>query len=222
MSRREQNKLEKKNRILDAAIKVFAETGFSGASMEDIAAEAKLTKPTLYKYFPSKAALFQSMMMVPRDAMMLAFDETSDKGMVDQLHQFAWKYADTILHSDYLSLARLIIGEAHRFPEIGKEYQASGPDKVLDGLMSFMTAQRTAGRLEFDDAELAAEDFWGLILSAPRNRALYIPDTDLGQPIIGRYIDNGLRVFLRAYSTQPEADLERLGQLTKVKTGGCT
>jgi len=210
LSRRAQNKLDRKRRILDAAIKVFAETGFSGASMDAIAAEADLSKPTLYQYFPSKAELFQSMMAAPRDAMMLAFEETLDGGMVEQLHRFAWRYADIVLRPDYLSLARLIIGEAQRFPEIGSDYQSSGPDKVLIGLMQFMAKQRDAGRLEFEDAELAAEDFWGLILSAPRNRALHIPNADLSAETLGRYIYNGLGVFLRAYSTDVDMDLEKL------------
>lgn len=213
MSRREQNKLEKKNRILDAAIRVFAQTGFTGASMDAIAAEAELTKPTLYQYFSSKDALFQGIMIAPRDAIMLAFDAHWDKPMVYQLHRFAWGYADTVLNPNFLALARLIIGEAHRFPDIGKEYQANGPDKVLQGLMGFMEAQRSAGRLRFDDAELAAEDFWGLILSAPRNRALHIPDTDLSHQSVSRYISNGLQVFLRAYSTDPKADLAQLAQI---------
>jgi AcrR family transcriptional regulator len=218
LSRRERNRLERQNRILDAAIKVFAEAGFPGASMEEIARQAGLSKPTLYQYFTSKEALFEAMMAAPREGMMLAFDDAANPDMVAQLLRFAWSYAETVMRPEFLSLARLIIGEAQRFPDVGRDYQASGPDQVLQGLIAFMEAQRNAGRLVFDDAELAAEDFWGLILSAPRNRALHIPDTDVSRASLARYIHNGLRVFLRAYSAQPDQDLARLDRAIVAET----
>jgi TetR/AcrR family transcriptional regulator, mexJK operon transcriptional repressor len=126
---------------------------------------------------------------------------------VVQLHRFAWAYADTVMQPDLLSLARLTIGEVQRFPEIGSAYQAAGPERVLEGLIGYLTAYRDANRLTFDDAELAAEDLWGLILSAPRTQALYKPDFHISRAALARYVHNGLRVFLRAYSTNPAADL---------------
>jgi hypothetical protein len=43
--------------------------------------------------------------------------------------------------------------------------------------MRYLKASAPMGRLDFDDAELAAQDLWGLILSAPRTQALYMPDS---------------------------------------------
>jgi len=195
---------------LKAALHVFSQSGFSGASMDLIAKEAGLSKPTLYQYFDSKDALFKAMMAAPRDAMMLAFQTSADVDMVGQMLRFSWVYAETVMRPDFLSLARLVIAEAHRFPEIGRDYQASGPDKVLAGLMAFLDQQRDLGRLRFDHTDLAAEDFWGLILSGPRNRALHNPDIEISHDMLARSIQNGLAVFLRAYSTNPNADLKRL------------
>jgi TetR/AcrR family transcriptional repressor of mexJK operon len=215
LPRRQQNRLDRERRILDAALKVFAEMGYSGATMEAVAAEAGLTKPTLYSYFPSKESLFQGMMLGKRDRMLDVFEHPSPEGMVQDLHTFAWDYADTVMRPDMLSLARLIIGEVQRFPEIGRAYQASGPDHLLRGIMRYLEGQRDAGRLSFEDAELAAQDLWGLILSAPRTQALYMPDSPPDRATLSRYIDNGLRVFLRAYSTAAMADLAQLEALTR-------
>ena len=247
LPRRQQNRLDREKRILDAALKVFAEMGYSGTTMDAVAAEAGLTKPTLYSYFPSKESLFQAMMLGKRDRMLDVFEHPSPEGMVQDLYTFAWDYADTVmrpdllslarliigevqrfavgrrlarpghaaavLRPDFLSLARLIIGEAQRFPEIGRAYQASGPDHLLRGIMRYLSARRDEGRLEFEDAELAAQDLWGLILSAPRTQALYMPDSPPDRATLARYIDNGLRVFLKAYSTAAEADLQQLNAL---------
>jgi AcrR family transcriptional regulator len=213
LPRRQQNRLNRERAILDAALKVFAAQGYTGASMDAVAAEAGVTKPTLYSYFPSKESLFQAMMLGKRDAMLDVFEHPSDQGMVADLLVFAWAYADTVMRPEMLSLARLIIGEVQRFPEIGRAYQASGPDHLLRGIMRYLDGQRRAGRLAFEDAELAAQDLWGLILSAPRTQALYMPDALPDRATLQRYITNGLRVFLKAYSTHAQPDLQQLEAL---------
>ncbi len=212
--RRQFNRKAKERRILDAALSVFAATGYSGASMDAIAAEARVSKPTLYQYFGSKEQLFAAMMLEKRDEMLGVFDNPSPS-LVRDLVDFAWHYAQTVMRPDLLSLARLIIGEAQRFPQIGRAYQASGPDHMLAGIMDYLTRRRSEGALDFADAELAAQDLWGLILSAPRTQALYIPDAIPDRAALARYINNGLRVFLKAYSAAPEADLAELAALTK-------
>ena len=218
LSRREQNRVERERRFLRAALKVFSETGYSGATMDAVAIEAGLSKPTLYQYFDSKEALFSAMMIGERDYMLEFFQHPSGKGMVADLLGFAWDYADTVLRPDLLSLARLIIGEVQRFPEIGRTYQQSGPDRLLRGIMNYLDGRRAAGELAFEDAELAAQDLWGLILSAPRTKALYIPDESLSRAEIARYVNNGLRVFLKAYSTRPDDDLKTLEALISAKS----
>ena len=203
--------IEKQQRILASALKVFSETGYSAASMDAIALEAEVSKPTLYMYFGSKEQLFESIMVTQRNVMLEPFENPSGD-MVRDLIDFAWHYADVVMRPEFLSLARLVIGEAQRFPAIGRAYQAAGPDKLLNGIISYFEMQRANGNLDFEDGELAAQDFWALILSAPRNQALHIPD-DIPSPAhIRRYLENGLCVFLRAYSTHREKDLGRLAE----------
>ncbi len=213
MTRRAENRAAKEASILTAALKIFAQAGYSGASMEAIATAAGITKPTLYQYFDSKDRLFTAMLLQTRATMLTAFADPGQGNLVAQLHDFAWSYATTVLRPDMLALARLIIGEVQRFPDVGRAYQASGPDQLLAGMMHYLTAQRDAGYLTFDDAELAAQDLWGLILSAPRTQALYLPDAPPTHADLVRYIRNGLRVFLRAYSTNPAADVAALADL---------
>lgn len=219
-SKRQQNRIEKQARILKSALRIFAEKGFVGASMDEIAADAGISKPTLYQYFASKDDLFTAMLSQERDHMLASFEHRGKADMVVELYDFSWHYADIVLRPDMLSLARLIIAEAQRLPEIGRAYQASGPDRVLTGMMDYLTGQREKGRLAFEDAELAAEDLWGLILSAPRNRVLHIPDAMPDRATVERYIRNGLAVFIRAYSTRPAEDLALLQTLAPPPAAG--
>lgn len=213
LTRRQLNRLENEKRILDAALKVFSQSGYSGASMDEVANKSGLSKPTLYQYFDSKEQLFAKMMLQKRDDMLTPFQNRKAGEMVVQLHDFAWLYADTVMQPELLSLARLTIGEVQRFPEIGRAYQAAGPERVLEGMIGYLEAHRAEGRLHFEDAELAAEDLWGLILSAPRTRALYNPDMTFSHEDLSRFVRNGLRVFLLAYSTDPQTDLATLAGL---------
>jgi AcrR family transcriptional regulator len=62
--------------IVDAARGVFARTGYHGASTADIAAAAGCSEPTLYKYFPSKQALFAAVLVDSSLRMRDRFDTT--------------------------------------------------------------------------------------------------------------------------------------------------
>jgi len=210
LPRRELNRRTNQQKLIEAALSVFARMGYADASMDAVAEAAGLSKPTLYKYFDSKQALFTAMMQGRRDDMLMALEVTRAGSMAQQLHSFAWSYARTVMRPDLMSLARLIIAEAHRFPVVGRAYQTSGPDRLLAGMISYLQDQRAAGRLAFEDAELAAQDLWGLILSAPRSRALYEPEWQPDVQTLARYVNNGLRVFLRAYATRPASDLAAL------------
>lgn len=212
-SRREKNRLENRQRALDAALTVFSENGYAAATMDAIAMEAGLTKPTLYQYFNGKQALFQAMMLAPRNNMLMVFDEPLEACHVTQLWRFSWAYADVVMRPEFLSLARLVIGDATRLPDLGQAYQDSGPNRVLEGLTDFMAQLAERKLLNIEDPELAAEDFWGLILSSPRNRALHVPNNIPNIKMLQRYVHNGQKVFLRAYSVAPEQDLAILDRL---------
>lgn len=205
-------KQAKRQRILDAALNVFSQAGFAGTTMDAIALAANVSKPTLYMYFGSKERLFEAIMLSGRDEMLEPFD-LSSADMVADLLAFAWNYAGVVMKPQFLSLARLIIAEAQRFPAIGRAYQAAGPDRVLQGMMTYLELQKISNRLTFEDAELAAQDMWALILSAPRNQALHMPDNIPTHQEIARHVENGLKIFLKAYSTQPKQDIARLHNL---------
>lgn len=59
-SRREREKLIRRQEILEAARMVFASKGFNDTKLEDVAERAEFGKGTLYNYFPNKEALFAS------------------------------------------------------------------------------------------------------------------------------------------------------------------
>lgn len=57
-------------KILSAAVRAFAVDGYDNSSMDRIAARAGVTKPVVYDYFPSKQALFRTVLETIRDGLL--------------------------------------------------------------------------------------------------------------------------------------------------------
>ncbi len=215
---RTQRKAAKRQKMLDAAMTIFARQGYTGASLDAIASEAGVSKPTLYQYFGNKEKLFEAVLQQAADQILMPFTDSAEStSMVADMLNWSRNYANTALSPKILSLGRLVMGEAERFPELGKHYYENGPQQAFNGIMAYLESLADAGRLILEDSELAAHDFWSLILSGPREMCLLMPGLVMRSAEIDRYIHNGLRVFLKAYSADPAVDLETLERLFLVE-----
>jgi AcrR family transcriptional regulator len=67
----------RRQRILEAARLVFARAGFDAASMDDIAFEAGMGKPTLYRYYGGKEKLFDAVFIDALDRLEEALDDAA-------------------------------------------------------------------------------------------------------------------------------------------------
>jgi AcrR family transcriptional regulator len=66
-----------RQRILDVAAKLFAQRGFSGTSIRDIAAELDIANPSIYHHFKSKEEILEQLLIEPQQRMALVMNETS-------------------------------------------------------------------------------------------------------------------------------------------------
>ncbi len=101
--RREREKLRRKNEIIDAAERVFFSKGLDQSTMDDVAAEAELSKGTLYLYFKSKEELylavnergFQILQKLFADAITKERNGLEKVRAIGQAYfEYAQKYAD--------------------------------------------------------------------------------------------------------------------------------
>jgi AcrR family transcriptional regulator len=70
-----QNATPTRQRILDAAAKLFAERGFSSTSIRDIAAELDIANPSIYHHFRSKEEILEELLAIPRQQLATVIDE---------------------------------------------------------------------------------------------------------------------------------------------------
>lgn len=150
--------------ILDGAVRVFLRSGYGGTSMDRVAAEAGVSKQTIYSHFQDKDGLFTAMM---EHMTIRRFDGLFDAAHLpgepaDLMRQFAATFLHKLVDRDYIALLRLMIAESERFPELAKLY---GRTVIQQGRTLVSTYFRAHPELGFADPEAIAHIFVGSMVS---------------------------------------------------------
>lgn len=149
------------DKVLEGARLVFLRDGFEGASVDDIAREAGVSKATLYNYFPDKRVLFVE--VATRECRRQA-DEA--EALVDLsappevvLPEAARRIIAFSLSDFGRNVFRISVAESERFPELGREFYENGPALLRERLGGYLTGAVARGELKVDDIDLAADQF---------------------------------------------------------------
>ncbi|MFZ1089685.1 MAG: TetR/AcrR family transcriptional regulator [Xanthobacteraceae bacterium] len=203
---RVQRTADKRAGVLEAAAKVFLSGGYLGASMDEIADLAGVSKQTVYTYFSNKEALFAAMASaLSNEASDRVQNSVAEFGEDDDLEGYLVGYAvrqlEVVLTPRILQLRRLVIGEVGRFPELGAALYAGGPGRAIASLAATFERLADRGALSVHDPLLAATQFNWLIMSAPLNRAMLLGDGAIpSSKELREHAREGVRMFLAAYS----------------------
>lgn len=201
----ERRSARKHRAILDAATTAFLRSGYLGTSMDEIAALAAVSKQTVYKHFADKERLFSEIVTsTVTEVAEPVYNEVlslADSGDVEaDLRDLARRMLAGVMQPRVLQLRRLVIGEAGRFPELGRAFYEQGPGRTIAALANAFERLAARGVLEVDDPLLAAAHFNWLIMSIPLNHAMLLGSDERPAPAdLDRYADTGVRVFLAAY-----------------------
>jgi TetR/AcrR family transcriptional regulator, mexJK operon transcriptional repressor len=201
----EPRSVRKRRVILDAATTVFLRNGYVGTSMDEIAALAQVSKQTVYKHFADKERLFEAIVAAAVDAAgnpvleeVDALGESDD--LAADLTAFARGQLKRVMQPRLMQLRRLVIGEANRFPDLGRGFYERGAGRSIAGLTAAFERLSERGLLHADDAELAAAHFNWLVMAAPVNRAMLLGDDAIPSSAeLARYAEGGVKAFLAAY-----------------------
>jgi AcrR family transcriptional regulator len=162
-------------RLLDVAQRQFLTAGYRETSLEGIAREAGVAKKTLYDRFGSKAGLFGTIIETLRRSWIAQLsDIVLDASRPEHvLEKVALHLLDVGTRPDMIELHRLLLIEAHRFPELIRGYYGGqGGLRGMEPLADYLRAAVADGVLELDDVVLATEQFVYLVLGGVRARLL--------------------------------------------------
>jgi len=151
----------KRRQILDGARSVFLAQGFEGASMNDIARVAGVSKGTLYVYFENKERLFAAVVEQERaQHVEVIFDFDHGNADVEAvLTRIGVQLANFLADPHIVSAMRVVMGIAERLPELGRRFYETGPSISRAKLAEYFDTRVAAGQLEIPDTALAASQF---------------------------------------------------------------
>ncbi len=192
---------EKRTQILAAARTVFERSGYDGASMNDIAAEGGVSKPTLYVYFDSKEKLFDGLIedmcaSVPETVLNL---DAANRDLASVLTRAGVALLTEITRPERVKMVRVVLGAAGKFPEIGQKFFRAGPGRAIETFGAYLRTAAERGWLDVPDPELAAYHLLELMQSVHMRRMLFAVAEPPTEAEIKRTVEAGVSVFLAAY-----------------------
>lgn len=192
------------DQVLVGARTVFLRDGFDGASVDDIAREAGVSKATLYSYFPDKRVLFLEVAGVEAHRQADAFQDKMDETQHPRdLLPFAGREILDFILSDFgRAVFRIAVAESERFPEIGQKFYDYGPGLVKSRLMHYFESCIARNELVIDDLELAAEQFAELCKARSLNICILQVQPDVAPDERQHIVNSATEMFLARYGTK--------------------
>ena len=192
---------EKRGVLMDAAIALFLADGYDRTTLEAVAREASVSSATLYKHFPTKRELFGAIMA------RLWESEPGAEGTMPAagnprrgLTVIGCDYADLLERPQTVALFRVVIAEAPRFPELGRELYERGKRPYLDRLRVYLEQEIAAGTLRIDDVPIAKRQFLGMINDVVFWPRLLIVDLEVSAEESRAVVDQAVETFLKRYA----------------------
>ena len=191
----------KRKQILDGARAVFLSDGFDGASMNDIARVAGVSKGTLYVYFESKEQLFEALIREERRQQAERLTECSFEtdDVRAALFEFGCRLIEMMSRPDTLAHVRMVIAATAKFPRLGRAFYEAGPCFGAGRLSDYMRRMTDEGILRVADANRAAWQFLDLCQSGTFKPLLFrmIDETSMAEIEAG--VAAAVEVFMAAY-----------------------
>jgi TetR/AcrR family transcriptional regulator, mexJK operon transcriptional repressor len=189
--------------IAAAALRLFLRDGYERTSVDAIAAEAGVSKRTIYNRYGDKENLFLSVLRDTYGAMMATFRRIADKhlGEVTDVEQDLTAFVREVAFGvttapDRIALVRLILAEAPYFPALIRA--EAGPQTMHGIVVGHLARLAEDGRLAITDPAEAAEHLLALTFNQINSRTLFgvVPISDAE---IDRVVSGGVAAFVRAY-----------------------
>ena len=195
------NKGRKYQQVIVGARAIFLSEGFEAANMDVIAQTAKVSKATLYSYFPDKQSLFiqvaKSECENQADNALKIIDQTQS---VDKVLYHAAAYTINCLVSDIAQqIFRICVSEIERFPILGKSFYENGPMMGQAKLVEYFIYAEQQGYLKITDLHLAADQFTELCKADLYSKALFGIQKKFTDTEIDRVAKGVVQIFLAKY-----------------------
>lgn len=194
---------EKRALIVTAATTLFLELGYDRTSLARIAERSGVSRATLFKQFPTKAALFDA---IVTESWSIAEEDPPPAGdVVAGLGTIGRRYAELLSRPQMTDLFRIVIAELPRFPELAHAQFSHGKLPYFESVRSYLLAEHEAGTVRVDDVDLAATQFLGMISNYVFWPTLLVPGWKVSTARVAQVVDEAVHTIAARYATsRPE------------------
>ena len=191
----------KREAILSAASDSFFAHGFAASSIEQIAADAGVSKVTIYNRFGDKRALFTAAVEHECEQIRGSMEvpKIPSGSLRDRLTAIGEAMVTFLSRPKMVQFERRVAAETEHEPAVGAAFLAAGPHRMKKAFAALLQAMHEAGEIDIADPELAAEQFASMCKGmGDLERRFGAPD----DPKRNRErIEGAVEVFCRAYAT---------------------
>jgi len=197
-------KSRKYGTIIAAAREVFFEDGYAGASMDRITARAGVSKATIYANFRSKEEVLRAVVQAMVEPIADQYETlTSRTAEFDEwLLALGKQVARNAVLPDVIALERLVLGEALRFPELGKLFYEHAIQAALRSFRPRFEAAIEAGYLRPCDPAMALARFAQWCTGSLRREVIMNLRPYPDQAEIDAFAADAVAAFLQGYGGQ--------------------
>ncbi|MFQ5455319.1 MAG: TetR/AcrR family transcriptional regulator [Nitrospirota bacterium] len=156
---------ERREIIIEAAMKLFSNKGFNGTTTRDIAKESDICEAMLYKHFNTKESLYTAIIDAGcshNDGHLLPDEDIEDMNVSSVLEFMAANLIKSI--SDNISFMRLFLFSALEGHDLGDIFFKKKIMKHFNSLSVYLKTLMDKGLLKKQNPKLAARSFIGMII----------------------------------------------------------
>ncbi len=189
------------DQVLAGARTIFMRDGFEGASVDDIAREAGVSKATLYSYFPDKRLLFLEVANAECQRQAKAVIDLVDLNATPrQVLTTAGRFFLRFITSRFgQQIFRIFVAESGRFPEIGQAFYMTGPNVTREEMVRFMSFAVDRGDLVIEDLYLAADQFAEMCKAGVWMQLIFGMIDDVSDEEIAYIVGEAVETFMARY-----------------------
>ena len=195
--------LGKRAAILDAATGMFTQHGFNGASMDQIAAAAGVSKLTVYSHYGDKEALFVAVVTsyCQQQLPSSLFEALPEVPLRERLLSIAQAFYTMVSAPAAVAGHRMLCTPQLAGSPLPQLFWEAGPKRVQCDFAALLRRRVAAGELEIDDVERAASQFFTLLKGEPHARLVFGCGEQMSPVGIQAHVSATVNLFLRAYAT---------------------
>lgn len=193
----------KRAAILESATRMFTAHGFDGVSMDEIAADAGVSKLTVYSHFDDKETLFAAAVKSHCEQGLppALFQPAPDLPVRERLLSIARAFYAMVTAPEAIAGHRMLCTPQLANTALSRMFWDAGPRRVQDDLAALLRRRVETGELEIDDVPRAAAQFFVLLKGEPHARMVFGCDACAERDDAETHLAASVDLFLRAYGT---------------------